>query len=284
MAGLDARNRQIDLPRDDPRYANLGRQQEERQLREERRRSDRTPIHHEQPRTSAGYPSAQSDSVAEQERYLLYQRHQERRRREALEANSSGLQDDSAAIKSVLARGKSQRQLEVPTMSFRRKLEQGSLEHPSALKQSATAPLERKSSKLVQAIGDILSGLDVKARKWEAPSDEVVEARRAREALLSKQKKEAEDLIALEALVGDVRLKGTKNSDLATIFQAVVDRKTSAEEARKRLEALKAGKPWDGKDELSLAEQERRALIEHEATRLTVIKLVRTWLILRFIA
>ena len=100
--------------------------------------------------------------------------------------------------------------------------------------------------------------------------------RRAKEALLTKQTKDAEHVKALEALVGDVRLRGTKDSDLAAILKAVIDRKTSAEDARKKLELLKAGGKLEEKKELSLADQEKIALMEHEASRLTIIKLVRS--------
>jgi hypothetical protein len=146
----------------------------------------------------------------------------------------------------------------------------------SKLRRSATAPPERKPNKLIQVIGGLISGLDVKARPWEAPSDELLELRRAKEALLTKQTKDAEHVKALEALVGDVRLRGTKDSDLAAILKAVIDRKTSAEEARKKLELLKAGGKLEEKKELSLADQEKIALMEHEASRLTIIKLVRS--------
>ena len=153
--------------------------------------------------------------------------------------------------------------------AFREKQQQ------SKLKRSSTAPPERKPNKFVQSIGGLFAGLDVRARPWEAPSDELLELRRAKEALLIKQNKDAEDVKALELLVGDVRMKGTKDADLAAILKSVVDRKTSAEEARKKLELLKAGGKAEEKKELSLAEQEKIALMQHEASRLTVLKLVR---------
>lgn len=180
-------------------------------------------------------------------------------------------QGESAAIEEALARARTQRQQDDLTMKAFRERQQN-----SKLRRSATAPPERKPNKLVQAIGGLISGLDVKARPWEAPSDELLELRRAKEALLTKQTKDAEDVKALEALVGDVRLRGTKDADLAAILKAVIDRKTSAEEARKKLELLKAGGKLEEKKELSLADQEKIALMEHEASRLTIIKLARS--------
>ena len=157
-----------------------------------------------------------------------------------------------------------------------------------AMQRSATAPpaaesktTQKPPSKLNQMLGNFLSGLDVRAKTWEAKSDELVELERAREALVRKQNKDVEDLKKLDALARDIKAKGGKDADLVALLQASIDSKTSAEELKKRLELLRAGKSLEEakKDELTLAEQtlaeqEKLARIEYEHMRLTVLKLV----------
>lgn len=270
---LRMRGIQIKVP-DDRRFANLAKLQQERARKEDLRRAARLDGLGvaDDLRTSAGHPSGRPSS-AEQERQRLYQLHQERRRREAaLEAGSADFRGDSDAINQALAQSKEQREREYAAMNLLRQKQQ--LEMPD-LRRSATAPAEsRKPNKIVQAIGGLLSGLDVRSRPWQAPSDDLIEYHRTREAMLLKQKKDAEDVKALDRLVADIQAKGAKNSDVSAILKAVVDRKTSAEEARKRLAALKAGKAYEDMKP-SLAEQEKIALMQHEAARLTILKLVR---------
>lgn len=193
-------------------------------------------------------------------------------------ASTSAAHPSAAQAQEARARAQLERDRE-EIMRFRRNRQAST----PAMQRSATAPPSAESktnqkppSKLNQMLGTFLSGLDVRAKTWEAKSDELVELERAREALVRKQNKDIEDLKKLDALARDIKAKGGKDADLVALLQASIDSKTSAEELKKRLELLRAGKSLEDakKDELTLAEQEKLARIEYEHMRLTVLKLV----------
>lgn len=148
---------------------------------------------------------------------------------------------------------------------------------PAAPTRTRTSPPGRpKPSKITSVFHALITGLNVQARAWEAPTSDLIALQQARRSIgdykFSEQRKTKE----LAALLDEVRTRGGNEADAIQILNDLVDRKINKEEAEKRMEALKADKKKDDKG-LSIAEKEELARLEIKHQQLMLQKLVSSY-------
>lgn len=139
----------------------------------------------------------------------------------------------------------------------------------------ASKPKQPKPRKVSSLFHNLVLGLNVQARAWEAPTKDLIALEQARRTLGTKQFVLDKRTKVLKELLNEVRARGGDDADAIKVLRDYIDRKISDEEAEKRLKALEDVKKSDDKG-MSLAEREELARLEIKAQQLTLQKLVRT--------
>jgi len=130
-----------------------------------------------------------------------------------------------------------------------------------------------KPSKVSSLFHNVILGLNVQARSWEAPTKDLIALNQARRTLGNHTFGEDKRTRALTALLNEVRARGGDDADTIKVLRDLVDRKITEEEAEKKIKELQDGKKSDSKG-MSLAEQEELARLEIKAQQLILQKLV----------
>lgn len=132
-----------------------------------------------------------------------------------------------------------------------------------------------KPSKVSSMFHNLVLGLNVQARPWEAPTKDLIALEQARRSLGNQQFILDKRTKVLKGLLNEVRARGGDDADTIKVLRDLIYRKISEEEAEKRLKAFEEGKKTEDKG-MTLAEKEELARLEIKAQQLTLQKLVGT--------